>query len=135
MVVDKDLVDMDMVDTDMVDMDMVDKNGLAKFTCPPSPSPTTILRTFLAQFGQVFVRLSMSIHLFFRAKLSIYIIPKQKLNHFLKSCTDSWQYFEGGYSPLGNFASVFSNKVASSELTKLLKCEFCIWEILGYFTG
>ena len=80
MVVDKDLVDMDMVDTDMVDMDMVDKNGLAKFTCPPSPSPTTILRTFLAQFGLVFVRLS--IHLFFGAKLSIYINPKQKLNHF-----------------------------------------------------
>ena len=130
MVVDKDLVDMDMVDIDlvkmdmvdidMVDMDMVDKYGLVKFTCPPSPSPTTILRTFLAQFGLVFVRLS--IHLFFGAKLSIYIIPKQKLNHFLKSCTDSWQYFEGGYSPLGNFASVFSNKVASSELTKLLKC-------------
>ena len=132
-VVDKDMVDMDMVDIDVMDMDMVDKYGLVKFTCPPSPSPTTILRTFLAQFGLVFVRLS--IHLFFGAKLSIYIIPKQKLNHFLKSCTDSWQYFEGGFSPLGNFASVFSNKVASSELTKLLKCEFCIWEILGYFTG
>ena len=71
-----DMVDMvvgdtDMVDIDMVDMDMVDKYGLVKFTCPPPPSPTTILRTFLAQFGLVFVRLS--IHLFFGAKLSIYI--------------------------------------------------------------
>ena len=80
MVMDKDLVDMDIMDIDMVAMDMVDKYDLVQFTCPPPPSPTTILRTFLAQFGLVFVRLS--IHLFFGAKLSIYINPKQKLNHF-----------------------------------------------------